>query len=540
MVVSTILRRWSDVGTPLGAPARARPTFERRCQSRRPLPARTLESVCSPVEVPVLNRPVGAPTPSRQRLPVAALLTIGKLAAGQQQYYLNTVAGGAEEYYTTGKEQPGRWCGTSAARLNLTDGRSDPKVIGFDATFCAPKSVSLLYALADSDVSAQVRGAQDRAVNDAFSTRRNEIQAHLAERNETGAKAAQRAAYATRRPKDPNLNLAALLPAWRARADSLGFDHHALQATLNQTGRHVSASAEINTDRVFQALAGPAGLTAHRATFGRAQVIHAICDAPTLHTRRGGLVPAGSIDGVYTTPNMLAAEQAAMVRAICSSTAGVHIVEGVAGAGKTFALAAANEAWTASGLRVRGACLAARAAAQLHTGSGIPTSTLDGLLRQLDSNDALTNHDVVVIDEAAMVGTRTLLRLLEHAHRAHAKIVLIGDPRQLPEIEAGGALTALTARLGAQNLTTNRRQHQPWERHALTHLRAGRIDHALNTHQAHGRLHIGGQDDGDIRGVRVADWGPRPAQQLPTRHPQRHPRPHHHHQPQSPDGQHSG
>ena len=84
--------------------------------------------------------------------------------------------------------------------------------------------------------------------------------------------------------------------------------------------------------------------------------------------------------------------------------------------------------------------------------------------------------------------------------------MLIGDPRQLPEIEAGGAVSALTARLGAQKLTTNRRQDHPWERHALAHLRDGRIDHALDTYRTHGRLHTRGQNGGDVLEVVVQDW----------------------------------
>ena len=38
-----------------------------------------------------------------------------------------------------------------------------------------------------------------------------------------------------------------------------------------------------------------------------------------------------------------------------------------------------------------------------------------------------------------MVGTRKLARLIDHATTAGAKVVLVGDPCQLPEIDAGGA-----------------------------------------------------------------------------------------------------
>lgn len=120
------------------------------------------------------------------------MLSLGKLGAGQAQYYLDTVAAGAEEYYLGGKEAPGQWCGTSAARLGLagevdgdalhrlldhrhpltgerlTAARSVPKVVGFDATFSAPKSVSLAFALADPEISNEIRNAHDVAVAESM------------------------------------------------------------------------------------------------------------------------------------------------------------------------------------------------------------------------------------------------------------------------------------------------------------------------------------------------------------------------------------
>jgi len=176
---------------------------------------------------------------------------------------------------------------------------------------------------------------------------------------------------------------------------------------------------------------------------------------------------------------------------VCSSGAGVDIVEGVAGAGKTFALAAARDSWIASGYEVIGAALAARAAHQLEEGSGIPSSTVDRLLGRLERSEAiaLTPRHVVVVDEAAMVGTRKLLRLLERAQQADAKVVLVGDPRQLPEIEAGGAFVGLARRLDASELTENRRQQEPWELDALAELRTGDTDRALDSYRSHDRVH---------------------------------------------------
>lgn len=154
---------------------------------------------------------------------------------------------------------------------------------------------------------------------------------------------------------------------------------------------------------------------------------------------------------------------------------------GAAGSGKTHALAAARDAWDDAGYTVIGCALAARAARQLQDDSQIPSVTLDRLLIDLDRADTpgLTTRTVIVADEAAMIGTRRLGRLLDHADQAGAKVVLVGDPCQLPEIEAGGVFTGLAQRVGAVELVENRRQKDPVERQALAELRAGRIDEAI-------------------------------------------------------------
>jgi ATP-dependent exoDNAse (exonuclease V) alpha subunit len=205
-----------------------------------------------------------------------------------------------------------------------------------------------------------------------------------------------------------------------------------------------------------------------------------------------------------------------MARRVCQSGNGVDVVIGVAGAGKTFALAAAHEAWTAAGYEVIGASLAARAAARLEEGSGIPSKTIDRLLAQLDRGRALGPDSVLVIDEAAMVGTRKLQRVLDHAESGGAKVVLVGDPCQLPEIDAGGAFAGLASRLDPMSLTANRRQRDLWERDALDELRHGDTDRAFDAYVAHGRVHQ--RDNASLaRELLLDDWwaaratGERPA-----------------------------
>src|SRR5690606_9451173 len=159
-------------------------------------------------------------------------------------------------------------------------------------------------------------------------------------------------------------------------------------------------------------------------------------------------------------------------------------------------------------VRVIGCALAARAAVGLEDGTGIPSTTLDRLLADLDRRHRayrLPANGVVVVDEAGMVGTRKLAALLDHAEAARAKVVLVGDHRQLPEIDAGGVFRGLAARLPSAELTENRRQREGWERDALDQLRGGDPEVAVDAYREHGRV-VTGDTAEAVRERLVADW----------------------------------
>jgi ATP-dependent exoDNAse (exonuclease V) alpha subunit len=112
---------------------------------------------------------------------------------------------------------------------------------------------------------------------------------------------------------------------------------------------------------------------------------------------------------------------------------------------------------------------------------------------------------VLVVEEAGMLGSRKLGRLLAHAEKAGAKVVLVGDDRQLAAIEAGGGFRGLRLRLGASELTENRRQQQTWEREAVEHLRTGDLEAALGAYRQHGRL-VAAETPGQLKEVLLGDW----------------------------------
>ncbi len=200
-------------------------------------------------------------------------------------------------------------------------------------------------------------------------------------------------------------------------------------------------------------------------------------------------------------------DQQAMVTRLTTSGLGVEVVVGKAGAGKTFALDAAREAWEMSGQPVIGCALAARAAQELQSGSGIQSYTIDSLLMDLDNPESggLPRNSVLVVDEAGMVGTRKLAQVFQHADRANAKVVLVGDDRQLPEIQAGGAFRGIKNRLPAIELSEVRRQPFGWERDALDLIREGRSKEAVAEYQERGRVHVATSAE-DTRRQLVRDW----------------------------------
>jgi conjugative relaxase-like TrwC/TraI family protein len=636
------------------------------------------------------------------------VLSIGKLSAGQARYYLeqgetrvdavDSISDGVEEYYAGGAEARGTWIGSAGTSLGLSgpvegnalrhvlagldplDGSplrassSPVKVAGFDLTFSAPKSVSVLFGIGDRQLRAAIRDAHDRAALEAvgylersaaavrrghggtevvpatglvaaafrhrtsragdpqlhthvlvanlgrgpdgrwsaldgrrlyaharaasfvyqavlraeltrtlglewlpvrngiadlvgvpkpvlraFSRRRAEIQAALAERGTSGPRASEAAALATRQAKHSELTIDELVADWRARALELGLDHPSVERLLGRANAPALDDAE--WQRTFAELAAPTGLTRRASTFSRRDVFQALCEripAGTLidaraieaatdrflasphavallpaqgeayRRRDGRLLPIERDAFVYSTPELLAleqrlirqvgssrsigagvagdpavraavasrptlsAEQQRMVEQLCLDGDGVSVVVGKAGTGKTFALAAAREAWQAAGYPVMGVAVARRAARELEHDAGIQSTSVAALLGDLHDHarSALPERCVLVVDEAGMVPTRQLAQLIDAATAVGGKLVLVGDHRQLPELEAGGAFRGLVNRDLAIELTENHRQVFAWERTALDDLREGRAEQALASYQAHDRIHV--------------------------------------------------
>jgi Ti-type conjugative transfer relaxase TraA len=217
------------------------------------------------------------------------------------------------------------------------------------------------------------------------------------------------------------------------------------------------------------------------------------------------LVARAEVERVVEARGILSDEQAALVHGLTGEGSGVQVVRAPAGTGKTFALEAAREAWEQAGYRVFGAALSARAASELQSQAGIDSTTIARLRGDLDRGHGLRDGDVLVVDEAGMVGTRDLHALSRHAAETAAKLVLVGDDRQLPEIAAGGAFRAIASRQAALELTEVRRQRHTWDREALQALRDGEIEHWANAYREHGRI-VARPTAHSVRSQLVSDW----------------------------------
>ena len=399
--------------------------------------------------------------------------------------------------------------------------------------------------------TADLRGVSRRVV-EHFSERRREIVEHMRARGERSARAAQVATLETRRSKDYGVPVDRLRDEWRARAAEHGFDRWAIDRVLDRPVWHEAEPADTAAER----LEGPDGLTRERSAFTRRDVVQAFAEAARDGARvdevematdaflaRGEIVELEQAAGErrYTTRGLLQIErelldgadrrrgegvgraqlhhvdaalaerpslndeQRELVDALAWGGDGVQVVRAPAGTGKTFALDAAREGWQRSGVPVLGCALSARAACELRDQAAIDATTIAQLTHALDRGAALSRGGVLVVDEAGMAGTRDLARLAEAAEQAEGKLVLVGDDRQLPEIDAGGAFRALADRLGATELHEVRRQRHSWDRDALNALRDGDTARFAREYHQYGRIVVAQTADG-ARQALVDDW----------------------------------
>jgi hypothetical protein len=352
------------------------------------------------------------------------------------------------------------------------------------------------------------------------------------------------------RPAKTHPALAQLMDRWHTELEAIGHPVPALAASVAEASRRVEPPALLDLTELISRVLGPEGDLGRRKVFSRPDAIVAL--APALYGQAPavldlaverlladhGVVPligvAGTTERAYTTTQALAVEEAIasatealmaradgpvlsvssvaeaiaatqsetghrltrgqkdLVHAATGSGRRAELCIGVAGSGKTTALRAVTRAFSAEGYTVIGTATSGQAARTLAAEAGMGTSrTLASVAWRLAHDKlSLTERHVVVLDEVGMTDDPALLGLLEAVHASGAKLVMVGDWRQLGPVGPGGAFEALLRRHRSQvvTLADNVRQLDPAERKVLLALRSGSVAEAVDWYAGAGRL----------------------------------------------------
>ena len=187
-------------------------------------------------------------------------------------------------------------------------------------------------------------------------------------------------------------------------------------------------------------------------------------------------------------------------------TGDLSLLVGAAGTGKSFSLRAAKDVLEQSGYTVRGLAPTGKASRNLEQSADIPSKTVDKFLYDLArERDTFSQKDVVIIDEAAMLGNEKMKHVFEHAQALGAKIILVGDEKQLSSLDGGRPFEVLKNTLGAAEINTVRRQNHEWQRQAAQDFRQGEVRKALIAYEDRNLLTHGPSLE-NIKGKLVEHW----------------------------------
>ena len=399
----------------------------------------------------------------------------------------------------------------------------------------------------------ELKGVPKKLI-DEFSKRRQEIMDALEKKGISGARASEIATLDTRHVKE-NISREALFEKWREVGQGLGWGGINVDQLL---GKYVRR----DTPEVAQAIALNDGLniiTKEQSHFMERDVVRRAAEeaqgrgvsAKEILAGVGGLIRDGAValmEGRFSTPEILERERAMLARARelkegvrlpvgenviydCLKSrksitdeqraalthimgpAGIQILSGMAGTGKTFVLDAAREMFEQSGYQVRGVSIAGKAAQGLEEGSGIKSSTITKLLWEIAEHlksgqkkpHPLDAKTVLVIDEAGMVPTNQMARLIHEVAERGAKLILVGDAKQLQPIEAGNPFLAFGERFGQAHMKDIKRQESPWHRDAVKDVADGRARDALTAFIERGLLHVA-ETRADAKLDLLANW----------------------------------
>lgn len=404
-----------------------------------------------------------------------------------------------------------------------------------------------------------------QAVKDAWSKRAQQIAEAIADKGDVSKAMLDKASIETRDSKG-ELTRAQLLEIWHAQGKEYGFTEAEARDCLN-----VAVKPEITREDLVNISQDALNmLTRSQSVFSEAHL------AAAIGVRMQGRGVAADIDkavealkeaqgvvllenagdnslAMFSTPQMIelerdmvlnakeetpqhalqkafseraiaertgiSEEQAAAVRHVCNDPHRVSIMEGSAGSGKTFSLAAVKDAYKEAGYNMHLLALSWSAAGVLSAEIKEKNArAIEGFVRDIESGKiALDNKSVVIVDEAGLVGSRHMSKIIAAAKQADAKVILTGDSLQLAPVDAGGAMAALVEECGGARIDEVRRQgshvrNDPekyasfaWQREAVLQFAHGDAAKALQAYDAAGCVHFADNHEAAIKAM-VEDW----------------------------------
>lgn len=401
----------------------------------------------------------------------------------------------------------------------------------------------------------EVEGVPEELVAE-FSKRRHQIEEALESRGLAGVIASKEAALHTRSRKE-HLPRETLIQAWQATGRELGWSKSQVKALLRSrkgTLREIVSQTQLAKEALE-------AVTAHQSFFTHRDLVRRLAEISQGRGQDAAgvqlladqvlgdseIVHLGRVRGEaqFTTREMLrlesellalaengkhsrshvlaglthhhfpnlSVEQQAAVGHITVSPGAVQVVSGLAGTGKSTLLQAARILWQEAGFHAWGTALTGKAARGLEQSAGIPSVTTASLELALAANCSpfhdearpLDAKTVLVVDEAAMLGTRQLKSILEAVVKAGAKLVLVGDAKQLQPIEAGGPFHALSELLGEARLTQIVRQRENWAREVVKKFAFGSAASALEELVSRGLVNVSPTWEKTIARL-LSDW----------------------------------
>lgn len=384
----------------------------------------------------------------------------------------------------------------------------------------------------------EVRGVSEKIVA-LFSKRRARIERELLARGLSGAKASEKVALLSR-DKKRDVSRKELYELWKEEAIKEGLN----VPVLKRRNEEPSETPFPPLPQMFDEL------TQSQSTFTRWEVIKKLCEevasigkgASSILERAAyflkehpDVVFLGKhrLERTYTTGELLAAEDTLLsmfgenlpsssslpLSAPSLSREGeaalnfllevrpLSVISGLAGTGKTSLLKKARLALEKANYSLLGASVSGKAAEGLESATGIKSSTIFSLLKDLDSKRlSLSPSSILVIDEAGMLGTLEMLKVCKFVKKAGAKLILVGDEKQLQPIAAGCAFASLGRRYGQFNLVNIQRQRSQWDKDRVLELSRGEAEKSFKEYAKNGRLKVL-KDDTEAKIDLISTWG---------------------------------